>query len=78
MQAPIRLTTAQLGQVEQAATPVPHALRSTFLQALAALLVPDGDGAVGDGALWRAALQAQRQVLHPVAAAPVNWPPQAA
>jgi hypothetical protein len=41
------------------------------------LLVPDADAAVGDGALWKAAHQAQRQVLRPVAAVQ-GWPPPAA
>jgi hypothetical protein len=77
MATPIRLSTSQLEAVSQIATPIPPDLRGAYLEALAGLLTPDSDGTVGDGALWKAAHQAQRQVLHPQAVEVADWPPAA-
>jgi hypothetical protein len=67
----IKLTDEQMAALTQIAAQVPTPLRSKFLQRTADLL---RGAEVGDGTLYAAARQAQRETLHLAGAVP-DWPP---
>jgi hypothetical protein len=62
MPRPIALTDEQLDAVMRAAQPIAPVNRSAFLQAVASAL---RDREIGDGAVYLAICQAQRQLWRP-------------